>query len=129
LALVPSEKCIHEQAARCPKNLKTVSKPQESLRIGGNCHMTEHLPESQRKEIFDALVDAQDHEMSVLHSRVAKRFSVTKARIGGWLVVAIGLGLCLERARCLAQEPKEGAILRNGHEITSRFHVGSGWAV
>jgi hypothetical protein len=45
--------------------------------------MTEHLPESQRKEIFDALVDAQDHEMSVLHSRelVAKRFGVTDAEV------------------------------------------------
>ncbi len=45
--------------------------------------MTEHLPESQRKEIFDALVDAQDHEMSVFHSRelVAKRFGVTEAKV------------------------------------------------
>ena len=45
--------------------------------------MTEHLPESQRKEIFDALVDAQDHEMGVLHSRelVAKRFGVTEAKV------------------------------------------------
>jgi hypothetical protein len=38
------------------------------------------LPETQRKEIFLALVEAQDHEMSVAQSRalIAERFSVSE---------------------------------------------------
>ena len=37
------------------------------------------LPEERRKEIFAALVEAQDQEMSVLQSRqlVGKRFGLT----------------------------------------------------
>jgi hypothetical protein len=42
--------------------------------------MNEHLSEVRRKEIFLALVDAQDHEISVAESRklVAERFGVTE---------------------------------------------------
>jgi DNA-directed RNA polymerase sigma subunit (sigma70/sigma32) len=42
--------------------------------------MEEQLSEGQRKEIFEALVDAQDHDMTVVESRqfVAKRFGVTE---------------------------------------------------
>jgi hypothetical protein len=41
------------------------------------------VPESRRKEIFLALVDAQDHEMSVVQSRklVAERFGVSESQI------------------------------------------------
>jgi hypothetical protein len=43
----------------------------------------DHLPEERRKEIFQALVEAQDREMSVAQSRryVAERFGVTEADI------------------------------------------------
>ena len=42
--------------------------------------MGEHLSENRRQEIFLALVDAQDHEMSVSQSRklVAEQFGVTE---------------------------------------------------
>ena len=42
--------------------------------------MEEQLSEAQRKEIFEALVDAQDHDMTVTESRqfIAKRFGVTE---------------------------------------------------
>ena len=45
--------------------------------------VTESLPESKRKEIFLALVEAQDHEMSVAQSRqlMIERFGVTDAQI------------------------------------------------
>jgi hypothetical protein len=41
------------------------------------------LPEPRRKEIFLALVDAQDHEMSVTQSRklIAERFGVTEDQV------------------------------------------------
>jgi hypothetical protein len=41
------------------------------------------LPESVRKEIFLALVDAQDHEMPVAQSRkaIAERFGVTETQV------------------------------------------------
>ena len=41
------------------------------------------LSEPQRKEIFHALVDAQDHEMTVPQSRkaVAERFGVTESQV------------------------------------------------
>ncbi len=41
------------------------------------------LSESQRKEIFLALVDAQDQAMSVLHSRkvIAQRFRVSDSQV------------------------------------------------
>lgn len=41
------------------------------------------LPETQRKEIFLALVEAQDHEMSVSQSRalVADRFGVSESQV------------------------------------------------
>jgi hypothetical protein len=43
----------------------------------------EHLPESVRKEIFLALVEAQDHEMSVPQSRkmIAEKFGVTDSQL------------------------------------------------
>jgi NADH:ubiquinone oxidoreductase subunit E len=43
----------------------------------------EYPPESRRKEIFQALVDAQDQEMSVAQSRkfVAERFGVTESQV------------------------------------------------
>jgi hypothetical protein len=43
----------------------------------------EHPPEARRKEIFQALVDAQDQEMSVPQSRkyIAERFGVSESQI------------------------------------------------
>ncbi len=43
----------------------------------------EPLSENRRKEIFSALVDAQDHEMSVAQSRkmMAQRFGVSESRV------------------------------------------------
>ena len=45
--------------------------------------MGEHLSETRRQEIFLALVDAQDHEMSVSQSRklVAEQFRVTESEV------------------------------------------------
>jgi hypothetical protein len=45
--------------------------------------MAEHLSETRRQEIFLALVDAQDHEMSVSQSRklVAEQFRVTESEV------------------------------------------------
>lgn len=45
--------------------------------------MTESLPESKRKEIFQALVEAQDQEMTVSKSRqlITERFGVTDAQL------------------------------------------------
>lgn len=39
----------------------------------------DHLPESRRQEVFLALVEAQDQEMTVAQSRkvIAERFSLT----------------------------------------------------
>jgi hypothetical protein len=41
------------------------------------------LPEDRRKEVFAALVDAQDHDMGVVQSRqhVAERFGLTDAQV------------------------------------------------
>jgi hypothetical protein len=41
------------------------------------------LSEDQRKEVFLALVDAQDHDMSVQHSRqhVAARFGLSEQQV------------------------------------------------
>jgi len=43
----------------------------------------EHPPEPRRKEIFQALVDAQDKEMGVAQSRkfIAEQFGVTENMI------------------------------------------------
>jgi hypothetical protein len=43
----------------------------------------EPLSEDRRKEIFLALVDAQDHEMSVAQSRkmMAQRFGVSESQV------------------------------------------------
>ena len=43
----------------------------------------EQLPEDRRKELFLALVDAQDHEMSVAQSRMlmAQRFGVNESQV------------------------------------------------
>ena len=45
--------------------------------------MEQYLAEAQCKEIFEALVDAQDHAMTVAQSRqfVAARFGVTKDQV------------------------------------------------
>jgi DNA-directed RNA polymerase specialized sigma subunit len=45
--------------------------------------MTQHLPEDQRKEIFLALVDAQDHDLTAEQSRkvVAQRFGVSESQV------------------------------------------------
>jgi hypothetical protein len=45
--------------------------------------MDQQFAEDQRKEIFMALVDAQDHEMTVAQSRqfIAKRFGVTEDQV------------------------------------------------
>ena len=42
-----------------------------------------NLPEERRREIFMALVDAQDHEMTVSQSRqtVASRFGVSEGQV------------------------------------------------
>ena len=44
---------------------------------------TDGLTETKRKEIFLALVEAQDHEMSVAKSRqaIVERFGITDAQI------------------------------------------------
>ncbi len=44
---------------------------------------SEQLSEDRRKEIFLALVDAQDHEMSVAQSRklMAQRFGVSESQV------------------------------------------------
>jgi hypothetical protein len=44
---------------------------------------THELPEPHRREVFLALVDAQDHDMSVAQSRrlVMERFGVTEAQL------------------------------------------------
>lgn len=43
----------------------------------------EHLSEASRQEIFLALVDAQDHDLSVSQSRtlVAERFGVSENQV------------------------------------------------
>lgn len=43
----------------------------------------ESLSEERRKEVFLALVDAQDHEMSVAESRklIAQRFALTDGQL------------------------------------------------
>jgi hypothetical protein len=43
----------------------------------------EQLPESRRREIFLALVDAQDHDMNVAQSRMlmTERFSVNESQV------------------------------------------------
>jgi hypothetical protein len=43
----------------------------------------EQLPEDRRKEVFLALVDAQDHEMEVAQSRtlVAQHFGVSEGQV------------------------------------------------
>jgi hypothetical protein len=43
----------------------------------------EHSPELRRKEVFLALVTAQDQEMSVQRSRreIAQRFGITEAEV------------------------------------------------
>jgi hypothetical protein len=45
--------------------------------------MNELRSEAQRREIFEALVDAQDHDMTVSQSRelIAQRFGVTEAEL------------------------------------------------
>ncbi|HMC89515.1 MAG: hypothetical protein E6K70_08380 [Planctomycetota bacterium] len=42
-----------------------------------------HLPEERRKEIFLALVDAQDNEMTVAQSRkaIAQRFRLDEGQV------------------------------------------------
>ncbi len=44
---------------------------------------SEQLPEGRRKELFLALVDAQDHEMSVAQSRklMAQRFGLSESQV------------------------------------------------
>jgi hypothetical protein len=46
-------------------------------------HPADHLPEDRRKQIFRALVEAQDQEVGVPQSRqlVAQRFGVTEAEV------------------------------------------------
>jgi hypothetical protein len=46
-------------------------------------HPADHLPDDRRKQIFRALVEAQDQEMGVPQSRqlVAQRFGVTEAEV------------------------------------------------
>jgi hypothetical protein len=41
------------------------------------------MPEDRRKEIFLALVDAQDHDMTVAQSRkvISERFGITEAQV------------------------------------------------
>lgn len=43
----------------------------------------ESLPEERRKEIFLALVDAQDHDMSVAQSRkmIADKFGLSETQV------------------------------------------------
>jgi hypothetical protein len=66
---------VLDSPAREERDLKTISKR--------NRKMGEHLSEIRRQEIFLALVDAQDHEMSVSQSRklVAEQFGVTESEV------------------------------------------------
>src|ERR1039457_3816900 len=64
-----------------------VSSPHDSFSRGG-CSMIqeiehEQLSEERRKEIFMALVNAQDHDMNVAQSRsfVVQRFNVSENRV------------------------------------------------
>jgi hypothetical protein len=43
----------------------------------------EHLPEDRRREIFLALVDAQDRELGVVQSRrlIAEKFGVSEGQV------------------------------------------------
>jgi hypothetical protein len=43
----------------------------------------EYLPETRRKEVFLALVDAQDHDLTVAQSRkvVAARFGISEGEV------------------------------------------------
>ena len=45
--------------------------------------MSENLSEDRRKELFLALVDAQDHEMEVAQSRrlMVQRFDVSESQV------------------------------------------------
>jgi hypothetical protein len=57
------------------------------LRVAKECAMPQHeeepLSEPRRREIFEALVDAQDHDMTVAQSRklIRERFSVTESQL------------------------------------------------
>ena len=44
---------------------------------------TQELPEPRRKEIFLALVDAQDHDLNVVESRqlIMKRFGLSEGQL------------------------------------------------
>src|SRR5262249_16853742 len=60
----------------------------EPIAHSGEADMTQHnadegLSEPRRKEIFQALVDAQDHEMTVAQSRklIGERFGVSEHQI------------------------------------------------
>jgi hypothetical protein len=46
-------------------------------------HADENLPEERRKEIFLALVDAQDHDMSPAQSRkmIADKFGLSEGQV------------------------------------------------
>lgn len=46
-------------------------------------HGSEQITEDRRKELFLALVDAQDHEMSVAQSRtlMAEQFGVSESQV------------------------------------------------
>jgi hypothetical protein len=50
---------------------------------GTRMHGEDQLSEDRRKEIFMALVDAQDHEMGVVQSRqlIAERFGVSEQQV------------------------------------------------
>jgi hypothetical protein len=65
-----------------------IALPVGMVKTGGGCSMTqdegrERLPEDRRKEVFLALVDAQDHETDVARSRevVAQRFGVSESQV------------------------------------------------
>lgn len=58
---------------------------QQSLEEHGMSQMDtgEQIPETRRKEVFLALVDAQDHEMTVTQSRklIAEKFSLSEHQV------------------------------------------------
>ena len=87
----------------------------------------EALSEDQRKEIFLALVDAQDHEMAVTQSRslIAQRFDVSENQVRQ--IEREGLDVQVERVggHAAAHEPSATKKLTLIH-ISRIERLGSG---
>ena len=71
---------LHEYADRTTLVRKPLDAEERRM---SQDEMTDSLPESKRKEIFQALVEAQDQEMSVSQSRqlITEKFGVSDAQL------------------------------------------------